>query len=250
MHEAETCADRQLIEGQSVGIVVGVVAVQGGLDLLADRVGEGDASRVALQQRLHLGWVKVGVGDNQLAVFLLPLVSVGLYIFVFHVSLEVGSLMQEHPQEKPWIQVSVDADFMKVAVGRRTAVVAQFRHAFACDVEVYFVVVKVAVHPIDRLRRQVVPQYPAVSFLVGQNVGQSQSLRLCRCMFTLLLQAVIPRLHSSTAATISFVIVVFFILMFPKTPLCRFLLSRSVGFYEIFSKFKKKKYICNIIKKQ
>ena len=75
--EAEAVADGQLVEGEAVGVVVGIVAVQGLFDLLADGMGEWDAAGIFLQKELHLRWEEVGVGDEQLAVFLLPLVAVG-----------------------------------------------------------------------------------------------------------------------------------------------------------------------------
>ena len=79
---------------------------------------------------------------------------------------------------------------MEIMPRMRTAVVAEFGVAFEGDVEVDLVEIEVVIDPIHRLRRKVIAKYSAVFLFLCQNEGQSQLLRLCRCMFTLLLQAV------------------------------------------------------------
>ena len=44
--QAELVADSQLVEGEAVGIEVGIITVQGGFNLFGDRVGEGYATGV------------------------------------------------------------------------------------------------------------------------------------------------------------------------------------------------------------
>ena len=74
--EAEADTPLQLVEDEAVGVIVGIVAVEGGFDFLADRVGERDASGVSLQKLLYLNGEEVGVSDEQLAVLFLPFVAV------------------------------------------------------------------------------------------------------------------------------------------------------------------------------
>lgn len=74
--QAETGARLQVVEGKGVGIVVGIVAMQGGLNLFGDRVGEGDAACVSGNQRPDLLGKPRGMGDKQSGIFRLPLVAV------------------------------------------------------------------------------------------------------------------------------------------------------------------------------
>ena len=105
------------------------------------------------------------MGDEELSVFLLPLMSMGLHAFVFQVRLKVGSLMEEDPEEKVRVEVAVDGDFVVGVVGANPTVIAQFRHSLASDVEVDLVSEEVVVDPVDRLRRQVVPQNGSITLL-------------------------------------------------------------------------------------
>ena len=105
------------------------------------------------------------MGDEELSVFLLPLMSMGLHAFVFQVRLKVGSLMEEDPEEKVRVEVAVDGDFVVGVVGANPTVIAQFRHSLASDVEVDLVAEEVVVDPVDRLRRQVVPQNGSIPLL-------------------------------------------------------------------------------------
>jgi hypothetical protein len=78
LFQAETVAGLQVVEGEGgiVRVVSGVETAEEGLDVALHGVGEGDAARVFLQQGLHFGREEVCVCDEQLAVFLLPFVSV------------------------------------------------------------------------------------------------------------------------------------------------------------------------------
>lgn len=68
----------QVIEGQDVGVVVGIVSVQSCLDLFGNRMGEWNASGIFGQQRLNLHWEKMGIDDKQPTVLLLPFVTMRL----------------------------------------------------------------------------------------------------------------------------------------------------------------------------
>lgn len=114
--QAENATSRQAVEDKQVGVDVLAVVFQHVFDLSTDGVGEGYMARIASEQRLHLGRKETAVSDNKLSVLLLPFMAVGLYIFVFQVSFEVGGFVQEHPQEHPRAEVAVDADFVKNVV--------------------------------------------------------------------------------------------------------------------------------------
>ena len=192
-------ASGQLVEGERcvVGVVVGIVAAQGSFDLLADGVGEGDATGIASDKRLYVWWEEAGMGDEQTGIFGLPLVAVGGHTSpaslqwgrITKVGLQVGGLVEEDPEEEVGVDVSVDADFVKIMWGERTAVVTQLRCSLAGDVEMDLVEVEIIIYPIHRTGRQVVGKDATVFFFGGQNEGQSQWLRLCLCMLALLPQA-------------------------------------------------------------
>ena len=78
----------------------------------------------------------------------------------------------------------------------RPAVVAEFGAALPCDVEAHGVPVEEVEDPLHAGLGQVALEDGRVLFLRGQNVGQSQWLRLWRYMLTLLLHAVRAR-HAS-----------------------------------------------------
>lgn len=176
--EAETVANGKLVEGDAVGVVVGIIMVQEGFDFLADGVGEGYAARVFLQQRLEFGREEVGVGDEQLAVLFLPFVTMWLHVLVFLVCFEVGGFVEEDPEEEVGVEVAVDADFVKIVVGRGTAVVAEFRHPFPGDVEVDLIAVEIVVDPIHGSGRQVVGKDVSV-FLFGCHAVRTKDSRSC-----------------------------------------------------------------------
>ena len=67
---------------------------------------------------------------------------------------------------------------MKIMVTLRPTIVAQLRTTSPSDMEMHFVTIQVAIHPIHRIGGQVIAKYGTVSLLGGQNVGQSQWLRL------------------------------------------------------------------------
>ena len=75
--EAEAVADGQLVEGEAVGVVVGIVVVQQTFYLLGHGTRQRDATRVFSEKWLEVRGEEVGVGDKQLAVFLLPLMTMG-----------------------------------------------------------------------------------------------------------------------------------------------------------------------------
>jgi len=155
-HEAEAVADRELVEGEEVGVVVGVVAVQGCLDLFADGVGEGDAACVFFKKGVNFRREESGVGDEQLPILLLPFMAVGLHLFVFQVRLQMGSLVEEDPEEEVWVEVAVDADFVESMVGTWPSVIPQLRHPLAGDVKMDFVEVQIVIYPIHRRSRQMI----------------------------------------------------------------------------------------------
>lgn len=154
------------------------------------------------------------MGDEQLAIFFLPLVAVRLYILVLQMGLQMGGLVKEHPEEKVGVEVAVDGNLVEGVVGTRPPVIPQFRHPLEGDMEMDFVKVQVIVYPVHSrnkmihsltvvlhlVRRQVVGQNAAVFLFCGQNEGQSQSLRLCLCILALLLQAPHIRLTTSSNA--------------------------------------------------
>lgn len=187
--------------------------MQQGFYLLGDRMRERDAAGVFPQQGLEVVGEKVGIDKEQLSVFLLPLMAVGLYPLppmgrawcgVFAVGFEVGSFVEEDPEEEVGIEVAVDGNLMEIVVRCGAAIIAEFGATLEGDVEVDFVAKEVVVDPIHRrdrvihsltvvhhlIRREVVTEYPTVFFLWCQNSGQLQLLRLCLCIFTPLLQAV------------------------------------------------------------
>ena len=112
----------------------------------------------------------------------------------------MGGLVEEDPEEEVGIEVSVDADFVKIMGVERTAVVAQLRCPLAGDVEMDLMEVEIIIYPIHCAGRQVVGEYSAVFFFGGQNEGQSQWLRLCLCILALLPQAVKATLAMSSNA--------------------------------------------------
>lgn len=118
--------------------------------------------------------------------------------------------MEENPKEEIGVEVTVDGDFMERMIGGGTTIVAQFGHPLEGDVEVDFMPIEIIINSVHRLGRQVITEYPAVLFFLCQNVGQSQSLRLCLCMLTPLLQAE-QATQATSRRTISRSIVFFFI---------------------------------------
>ena len=133
---------------------------------------------------------------------------------VFEIGFQVRRLVEEHPKKEPAVEVAIDANFVEsmvisfrndslplVAFRLWPAVVAQFRHPLTGDMEVDFVEVQIAIHPLHRLGRQVIGKYAAIFLFVGhQNEGQSQCERLCLCILTLLPQAPQTRLATSSTA--------------------------------------------------
>jgi len=148
--QAKAVAALQLVKGELVGVEVGIIAVQGGFNLFGDRVGERDAAGVPLQQCLNLGGEEVGMSNEQLSVFFLPLMPVGLHIVVFQMCLQMCRFVEEHPEEEVGVEVAVNADFVEGVVGPRPPVIPQLRHPFEGDMEMYFVKVQVVVYPIHR----------------------------------------------------------------------------------------------------
>ena len=102
LFQRETGAGLQVVEGQGsvVGVVVGIVVVQQTLNLLGDRMGEWDASGIFFEKDLKVGRKEVGMGDNHLAVFLLPLMTMRLDGMVFQVGLKMGRLVKEDPEKE------------------------------------------------------------------------------------------------------------------------------------------------------
>ena len=89
---------------------------------------------------------------------------VGLGQGVEQVGLQVGRLVQEHPEEEVAVQVAVDAYLVEIVAGIRAAVVAQLAPPPARDVEVHAVARKVLVHPLHRPLGQVAAEDEAVAF--------------------------------------------------------------------------------------
>ena len=176
--QAETGAGLQFVKSQGVGVIVGIVAVHRCLNLFGDRMGKRDAARVFFEEGLEVGREEAGMGGEQPTVLLLPLVAMGLHGTIFQVRLEVRRLVEENPEEEVMGEISVDAYFVKIMGAEGSAVVAQLRCPLAGDMEMNLVEVEIIINPIHCTGRQVIGEYPAVSFFVGQNVGQSQSLRL------------------------------------------------------------------------
>ena len=152
LFQCESVAGLQVIEGEGavVGVVVGIVAVQGVLNLLGHGMRQRDAASVFLEQHLEVGREEIGMGDEQLAVFLLPFVAMGLYILVFQMGLEVGGFVKEYPEEEVGVEVAVDGDFMESMVGAWAAIIAEFGGPFEGDVEVDFVAEEISIDPIHR----------------------------------------------------------------------------------------------------
>ena len=73
----------------------------------------------------------------------------------------------------------------------------------------HMMMVQIGIYPFYCPFGQMVAEDGTVSFGGGQNVGQSQWLRLCLCMFTLLPQA--PHTVPASNATKSTLRIVFFI---------------------------------------
>ena len=125
--------------------------------LLGDRVGEGDAACVFLQQGLELVGEEVGIEDKQLTVILLPLVAVGLCCAVFEVGFEMGGFVEEDPEEEVGIEVAVDADFMERMIFMRPTIVAQFGYPLKGDVEMNLMTEEVVVDSVYCHSRQMIP---------------------------------------------------------------------------------------------
>ena len=70
-------AGLQVVDGERdvVGVVVGLVVVQQTFYLLGHGTRQRDATRVFSEKWLEVRGEEVGVGDKQLAVFLLPLMT-------------------------------------------------------------------------------------------------------------------------------------------------------------------------------
>lgn len=68
---------------------------------------------------------------------------------------EVSHLVQQHPQEGVGVEVAVDADFVERVTQLWPAVVTQFRVPFACDVQVYIVLLNEVERWVDSLGREV-----------------------------------------------------------------------------------------------
>ena len=126
------------------------------VELLLHRVAERDAGSVLLYQRGQVVGEDGQVLEQQLSVFLLPLVTVGLDVgAVGLMGVEVRHLVEEHQQEVVGVQVAVDADGMVVAARMWPTVVAQFGSTLAGDVQEDAVPVKKIVHRVDGIRWQV-----------------------------------------------------------------------------------------------
>ena len=77
--QPEAAADGQVVERQVWGVgVAWVVAVQSLFDLSQKAAVEGDATHVALEQRLHFWREHRGIVGKEVCVFALPLMAVGL----------------------------------------------------------------------------------------------------------------------------------------------------------------------------
>lgn len=173
--------------------------------LVLDATHQGAAERYARREPtdggLDIGREEGEAFGHQACVLGLPFVAMGCGGAVFEVRLEVGRFVEEDPQEEEGRQIAVDRHFMKSVSGLRPSVVAVLGAASAGDVEVDAVTVEVGIGPVDSVGRQVVGQDGAVSFLGGQNVGQSQLLRRCLYMCSPELQAEQTREARSTART-------------------------------------------------
>ena len=184
--QSEADAGLQAVEGDMLlGTVVGVVVAQQFFYLSHQVAVEGHASYQTTQQRLYFGREEGGVADEKLGIFGLPFVAVGLHVAVFQMGLKVGGFVEKHPQEEIGVQVAVDAYLMVIMVLLGPSVVAQFGTALTGDMEVHTMAVQVVIDRSDCLGRKVIPQNATVFLFGGQNVGQSQWLRLWRYMWSL-----------------------------------------------------------------
>lgn len=154
------------------------------------------------------------MGGQQQAVLFLPFVAVGLHGTVFEMGLEVGGFVQENPEEEVGVEVAVDRNLVEGMPRLGPTVVAQLGAPLTGDVEMHTVLVEIGIDPIHRLDGEVVGEDAAILFLGRQNEGQSQWLRLCLCILTLLPHEVQSRqaARSSVAKGSSL-----FIFMPPKT---------------------------------
>ena len=134
----------------------------------------------------------------------------------------MGRFVEEDPKEEVGVEVAVDGNLMEVVVGCGASIIAEFSTALEGDVEVDLVAEEVVVNSLHRLERQVITEYPAILFFWCQNVGQSQSLRLCLCMLT-------PLLHAEKAT--------------PATS--RRTISRNIVFFFIFAITEESPYYCS-----
>lgn len=94
----EPCAGGKFVENCLLGaVIVGVVVMQQLLYLFARCAVEGQMADILFEQHLHL-FGKVGkVEPNQLAVFVLPLVAVGLdAVAMMQETIEMGHLVNQH----------------------------------------------------------------------------------------------------------------------------------------------------------
>lgn len=135
---------------------------------------------------------------------------------------QMSCLMEENPEKEVRVEVAVDADFMERMIFMRPTIVAQFGYPLKGDVEMNLMTEEVVVNSLHRLERQVITEYPAILFFWCQNVGQSQSLRLCLCMLT-------PLLHAEKAT--------------PATS--RRTISRNIVFFFIFAITEEIPYYCS-----
>ncbi len=111
--EPEERSGGQLVEGGGEAAVAArVVASQQGLYFAAYGARQGYAAGVARNGFGHVGGEVGPPLGQQLAVFVLPLVSVGLGMGMFEVGVEVSRFVEEYPQEEIGVEVAVDGDFM------------------------------------------------------------------------------------------------------------------------------------------
>ena len=105
---------------------------------------------------MHFDWKMDALAFKQTGIFVLPFMAMRLRLGILQMCFKVGCFMQENPKEKMGRKVSVNADFMKLVIGLRPAIVAQLADALASDMKMDFILVQIVINPLDSRKRQVV----------------------------------------------------------------------------------------------
>lgn len=168
--QTEPAAGWQVVKMQHWSILrTSIISAKRLLNAATKHARQRNTRSITRDKRPHLvGEVTQPLGE-QPRIFRLPFMPVRLHITVFQVRLKVRRLVEEHQKKVARVEVTVDRHLVELMTFLRPAIVAILRAPLTGDMKMYLIVVQIVVHPLHRLRRQVVPKYGSVSLVGGQN---------------------------------------------------------------------------------